>query len=253
MDRSWVSGGLGLALILAALPARADFTIPASSAVAPVPSVAGTGLNATFTAATTNIDSAQAAVDYLASNPVTATFISTQITYPNYPAEGYNNAAGVTLNMFLGKDAPSLSSASAGSSGIYNTIYEFKGYISIAQAENLTFGLVSDDGARLSIGGVQLISVDDRPFVAPGTLATADFSKAGLYSFDLVYYNNGSGGAGVELDSMLPGGSLGLVPTSVLYSSIPGAVPEPSSLILIATGTLVALGFRRRHRKAGTP
>jgi hypothetical protein len=68
--------------------------------------------------------------------------------------------------------------------------------LSIPSAGDWTFGVNSDDGFRLTVGGQEMAYPDPR---GPGdTLQTFSFTAAGQYSLELVFYECG-GGSEVEL------------------------------------------------------
>jgi hypothetical protein len=66
----------------------------------------------------------------------------------------------------------------------------------IPGAGNWTFGTSSDDGVGLTVGGLKLQR--DGVFPPTDTFATYNFTSAGTYALDLIYYQN-QGGAEVEL------------------------------------------------------
>ncbi len=77
-----------------------------------------------------------------------------------------------------------------------NFVVKATATIAIPAAGNWTFGVNSDDGFILTIGGTSMSFPNPR---GPGdTLQTFNFPAAGTYSLDLVYYECG-GGAEVEL------------------------------------------------------
>jgi hypothetical protein len=100
----------------------------------------------------------------------------------------------------------------SGSSGRYGNDLPFPGFnfttdqddfviealatVTIPSAGNWTFGVNSDDGFRLNVGG--FTTSFPNPRGASDTLATFNFPSAGDYSLRLVYYER-AGGAGVEL------------------------------------------------------
>lgn len=240
------------ALALIIPPAKADFVIPESASVGPPPTSPGTGLAGLYyNAQPTAINSADQAAAFAATHAPTASFLSSQIDYPVGDATVISNSS--TVAQFLGADSASLSPPTAASNTLANSIWDFQGFISISSPGDVTFALGSDDGGRLTIGGVTLIDVDNRPFGF--TLATVTFQAAGLYPIDLLYYENPSIAAGVELASTLPGGQsfnhlppdTTIIPTSFLYP-----VPEPSSLSLLGVGILILLGCAC-HRRGSAP
>jgi hypothetical protein len=241
------------ALALIIPPAKAEFVIPASASVGPSPANPGTGLvGLYYNAQPTAIDSTDQAAAFAATHAPTASFLSSQIDYPVGAATTIPNSS--TVAQFLGAaDSASLSPPTAASNTLANSIWDFRGFISIPSPGDVTFALGSDDGGRLTIGEVTLIDVGDRPFGF--TSETATFLAAGLYPFDLLYYANPRIAAGVELASTLPGGqsyshlppNTTIIPTSFLYS-----VPEPSSLSLLGVGILILLGCAC-HRRGSAP
>lgn len=74
--------------------------------------------------------------------------------------------------------------------------------IYIPQAGQWTFCVASDDGFRLRINGqgINFVSEFPTPRGIANTLSTFTFPVAGVYSLNLVYFEN-SGGAGVELSA----------------------------------------------------
>jgi len=93
------------------------------------------------------------------------------------------------------------------------------------------FSVGSDDGFRLTIGGVEIATAGNRGFAT--TSATRDLG-AGLSAFELIFYENG-GSTGVNFSI---NGAL----------AAPAAIPLPASLPLMLLG-LGALGAAMRRRK----
>lgn len=111
------------------------------------------------------------------------------------------------------------------------------GTISIASAGTYTFGLNHDDGARLDIGGGILTVAADGVVDNRNTEASVFFA-AGLYSVDIVYFEN-FGGASLEFFTRSATGAPVLV----------RSVPEPAALALLGLG-LLGLNLSRRRRQA---
>ncbi len=163
-----VAGIVGCAAIAQAV------VISESARVGPVPSLAGTGLNGSFWDTLEpgwhgvgwDPQSIAAADAFVASLPKTATFSATYLDYPNGTKATTSNPEP-SLSVFLGSDGVTLSGG--GSTSIeWSSTYLFQGYIKITSDLDVTpggtidvnFGLGSDDGSRLKIGGVQVAARD---------------------------------------------------------------------------------------------
>lgn len=222
--------------------AFAQVSIPASSSIGPVPGFAGDGLSGNvWRGSPGSIANALAVIN---GGPADGSFHSTLIDYPNGAS---TVVTGGTFGDFLGADAGSLTGTVLASDSPYSLIFRFTGYIAISAGGRYTFGVGSDDGFTLSIGGVEVTNLNgDRGFGF--STGQADFTDAGLYPVDLVYWANGIGQSGVEFVSSIAGGPdygnsglAGIVPTGVLYTVIP--TPASAGLLMVAAG----LSARRRR------
>lgn len=221
-------------------------TIPGSTSVGPPPGMTGTGLTARYY--DHSASSTAAALSIIATNSPDATFLSTLIDYPNGPVDSID--PGGPMSGFLGVDDPGISD------NCCTFVFLFSGLIEITSAFDTTpgglidadFGLNSDDGSRLRIGGITVIDnpgIHGFPLNADGV---ASFEAEGLYPFELLYYE-GFLGAGLEVSTSIPGGPaygrfVGIVPTAILYPA--PIIPEPSTALLIGIGLLCVAGGRRR-------
>ncbi len=250
-------GALGL---LGAAPAHADVTIP-TAGVVPLTAATGTGLVANYYKTGVTFSSGSGALIYATGHAPTATFTSTSASYINPAATSGSNInsytdSSTTLQTFLGSDY------NAGNPGLFaarnntlsNQLFTFTGYLKIAAPENVTFDLGSDDGSTLTINGTTVI--DNGTAHPYATLAnTADFSQAGFYAVNIVYYEN-SGYTGVLLTSNLNGsgtlnGTTQSVISSALFYPTSSVVPEPASYVSFFLGGLGLLALSLKARKRG--
>jgi hypothetical protein len=142
-----------------------------------------------------------------------------------------SNSGAHTLQDFLTSGGATVltGSASALSSLLNNTVFEFTGTVSVTTGQLFQVG--HDDGLQLLIGSILVIN-------APGptgfTTTPATYNgPTGTFSFDLVYGECCGGPA--NLDVGLP------------FVTLPGAVPEPETLALLSVG-LLGFGVARRKR-----
>jgi hypothetical protein len=197
----------------------------------------------------------------IASDPVAARFTATLVDYPN----GAPNTLFLpTVGALLGADAASLTPGGAAGAVVSPSVWRLSGFIQISPSFDtiagngtidVRFGLGSDDGSRLRIGGQTIVSIDGGGIVVfPGVAGLAEFEAPGLYPLEVVWYDH-YGGVGLEFSSSIPGGpnsggpagTVGIVPTSVLFQQ---AVPVPPTLALLGTGGAILLvGARRRLRR----
>ena len=184
-----------------------------------------------FWDASTPVSNIAAADAIIAGGDATATFTTEAIDFP----QGSNNtvADATSLTDFLGSAAASLAGpAGVGSTTLEDSVFRFTGMIDLVAGDQ-DFTVGSDDGFRLSIGGLEIGFDNQRSF--GNTTTTAD-AGSGPTSFELIYFERG-GVTGVEffIDGTL---------------ASPSAVPLPAGLQLMVLG-LGALGFvaRRRHRR----
>jgi hypothetical protein len=212
-------------------------TIPGSARVDVLPAFPGDGLTAKLWYASVNsIADAESVIDARFSDTA---FLSTQgVDYPQGPTDFLQND-GSTLADFLGTDADFLPFDPT-TRGIAENVYKFVGYFAANAGESLRLGVGSDDGFRLTIGGVDLGSANDRGFAF--TFADVTFEESGLYPITLAYYANGQGQSGVLFAQETPAGIV-TVPVDRLY-----VVPAPGAMVVLgASGLLCTLGGRRRR------
>ena len=199
-------------------------TILSSQSAGSIPGVAGTGLSAAFYKFSSAIGSLSQADSLVAgSSGPAVTWTATNICYPSCLGSA-NDGNSVASWIASG------SSNVVGSSTLGTDVVRFNGYIAIATAGNYTFGLFSDDGSVLTIGGTTIYNNDGLHGVA-GTTTAVTFQGAGLYSFYLDFFENG-GGTGVTVQE---NGST--LTTASLYSSLSSSpIPEPPAFALMAMG-----------------
>jgi hypothetical protein len=230
-------GVIATATVLALLPALAiagapapGLAVPASAVVGPIPGQAGTGAQGTIF--TSQANSIAGADTIIATSTPAGSWRATNINY-------LDQSISTPLSTWFGADAPSLQSL-PGSTPVSGLTMVVGGLIAIPGPGSYTFTVSSDDGMRLRIGGVTIVSFDgDRGF--SGSTNVASFSAAGLYPIDLLYWANASGSSGLRLEWVRPNESVpSVVPGSSLY-----LVPTPGAISVLALGGLIA-GRRRR-------
>jgi hypothetical protein len=130
------------------------------------------------------------------------------------------------------------SGASHATDGINNDLFEFQGTTTLTAG---TYSFSHDDGMLLYLGSSLVVNVPgptsavSTPFVVCTVSGSGCDAVAGTYSYTLLYAE--VSGAPAQLTASLP-----LVTTT-------GAVPEPSTFIMLGTGLVGAAGtLRRRFR-----
>lgn len=205
--------------------------IPANQAQ-PTPAGSGSGLHARVWR-DANVANIGAAVTYTGANASVGTFTSTGI---DYPGSGDTVSVNTNLSTALGGDFASYVGSSPGS--FRRIIMKFTGFIRIPEAGKYSFWVGSDDGFRLSIGGVQLGSVTRSSF--DWTFMQPTFSASGIYPIELYYYANNTKASGIAFEWQTPSADdKGIVRAKDLF------VPSPSAAALLGLGGLLATRRRR--------
>jgi len=243
---------------------RADVFIPSSAQVGSAGALSGLGAYYYDRNDPPNVINSLAVADsVIANDPVAATFTATLLDYPNGTLDTLSDP---TLGSLLGMDAASLSPASAAAVGAGPMVIHFTGIINIVSnfdivGENSTidvrFGLGSDDGSRVRIGGMDIVSQDGVGVLFPGVTGMANFESPGFYPVDIIWYDH-FGNLGLEWSSSIFGGpgssslsgATSIVPTAVLTHN----VPEPSTvcLALVGLGALAAFRCSSTMRRSKT-
>lgn len=175
-----------------------------------------------------SVSSIGAAVTYTGANAPIGTFTSTGV---DYPGSGDTVAVTTPLSTALGGDWASYVGGSPGS--FRRIIMKFTGFIRVAEIGKYSFWVGSDDGFRLSIGGVQLGSVTRTSF--DWTFMQASFPAVGLYPIELYYYANNTKASGVTLEWQTPEASdKGVITSKDLFVPTPGAAGLLAGLGLLA-------------------
>jgi hypothetical protein len=189
---------------------------------------AGTGLNGAFFAARDVGGNTDPALSVALGSPPTVSFVARLIDYGN------GEPGGQTLQAFLGANLPAphvTNLPTPGAPDINPSVFRFTGYINITRT-TVNFAITSDDGSRLSIGGVTIIDNGGAHAngFGPGVV-TVRFPAPGLYPIEILYSETQGQGANLGLFSDIPGGpatcllcgaaapegTVGVVPTAVLF------------------------------------
>ncbi|MBS2025035.1 MAG: hypothetical protein JST92_21760, partial [Deltaproteobacteria bacterium] len=147
---------------------------------------------------------------------------------------------------------------------VHHSPWSFSGYINVGAASTRSFTVGSDDGFMLAIsnGSTVVTSTKDAPRSfgygdsSAQTWSTVTFPSAGLYPFEIIYYEN-EGQEGVQFiaasgtPSGLPGSGLGglhgwgIVPASMVYAPDVSATlawtngSSTSTTAVVGTGTVI--------------
>jgi hypothetical protein len=252
-----------LATLLVARTGHAAPILVESPAYTTLPTSPGSGLNGAFVRTGKTITNITSAYSALASQAPSATFISSKIDYPR-GTTAIVSSATTSLSTFLGPDWSTRSLTSIDSPATTYSVWRFTGYIRIDAPQTINFSVASDDGMRLTIGGVVISEFTGQRAMAASS-SSAQFASAGLYSVDLTYFNN-TGSNGIEWQSSLPGGSVasanisgmtGILATQYLYtqqdllnmqglSGNVGSIPDPAGSAVAAP---LAFAFAARRRR----
>jgi hypothetical protein len=192
----------------------------------------------------------------IASDPVSARFRSPTIDYP----QGEDVTIFLpTVGEYLGDDNNSLRPASTAGLDASPSVWRYRGSINIESSFDtipdndtidVSFGIGSDDGSRLRIGGKNILSLDGIGVFFPGESGLARFRAEGVYPLEIVHYDH-FGGIGIEFSSSIiggrdnagPDGTVGIVPGDVLLSAVP--IPAGLPLMVTAVAGLMGLGLAR--------
>ncbi len=236
------SVALSLAASALALPSASDAAIivPSSACAGSTPDTSGNGLAGSYWSGYGQSTTIAKNIANVSNVLPTATFTATAVNYPNGKPGSFSDSH--SLSQFLGVDATSI--VGANSASLSHSVAEFTGYIDIPAAGSYTFGVGSDDGMELLIGGKTIAEYSSQRGYGV-TEGTASFSQAGLYPITLWYYEYG-GKTGVSLLD----GAGNVIPQSDLYTAVSSGspsptIPEPALLGYGATGLLLLTRRRK--------
>ncbi len=232
--------------------AQADnIVVPASAMVLSSPSFPGTGLDGVYyyNMLKPVINDTATVADFRAS--VLAAAPGREATFTGFRLL-WTGGDTTPVNTYMGADAAALT---PNITHQVNTSYwDMTGYINVPAAAGgrFTFHTNSDDASFVLIAGVQVVN-NGTTHGGQDRSGTATFSVGGLYPIEILYsnqdfFNNGmvsQGGGNLTYDSTIPGdGSAGN--HIALYGA---AVPEASSMTLVALGLAGLAGYALRRRK----
>jgi hypothetical protein len=172
--------------------------------------------------------------------PPTGTFQANKLVYTGNDLTGITNWLGPDAGSFVGD-----------TNNLDDGAFRFSGFINVATPGTIKLGTTSDDGSRITIGGIDVVNNDG----SHGD-ATVDtnvvFAAAGLYPIEITYFNGDwtSDGTGAKLnhsgslDPALHGGAnfhLRVAAVDVttnrvaMFYSPPAAPPEVKATLTITT------------------
>ena len=192
-----------------------------------------------YRAAPNTIDNIAEARTFIDSTTPLGTFTTSAVNY------GPDNDHDTIVD-FLNADGGTFAGSNQNMS---DAVLLMTGFIEVTAPGSIQYWLGSDDGASLTIGGVTIINNDGlHSFPGSNPFGTADFSLAGFYAVEIIYFNKEyNGGIGdAELEWRL-GNKYGRL-VSNLYKNV-DSVPEPGTLLLLGSGLIGLVGFRRKFKK----
>lgn len=187
-----------------------------------------------FWDATTAVGKLEDADAIIAGGPADATFDSTGIDYPQGTDTTTNDST--SLSDFLGTDAGSLLGTDGiGDTDLTDSVFRFTGFLDLLAGEQL-FSVSSDDGFRLTIGGMVISSAEARAF---STTSVNVDAGSGITAFELIYFER----------SVVTGVNFSIDGVLAAPADMVSTVPLPAGLPL-ALVALTALGLAARRSKA---
>jgi hypothetical protein len=122
--------------------------------------------------------------------PPSATFRATKFVYLGNDLTHVTNWLGADASSFIGA-----------TNNLDDGAFRFSGFINITNAGRISLGTTSDDGSRITIGGIDVINNDSGHGDATVD-ANVVFTAAGLYPIEITFFNGDwtSDGTGAKLN-----------------------------------------------------
>ena len=177
-------GFLGI-INLCAIPSNAQVDVPANLAVRPPTAAQGTGLRGQYwkrepvSILTDGRANRANGIDNQINGfgPATGTFHASRFVYLG------NDLTAVMS--WLSSDAPTYSGVN---SNLDDGAFRFRGYINVPAPGTVRLGLTSDDGSRITIGGLDIAERDGSHGDETQDI-DANFAAAGLYPIEVTFFN----------------------------------------------------------------